>query len=38
MIIGNRLMFMSEHAAKEFEQKARKVIDMSKHNIKFVTT
>lgn len=37
-IAGNRLMLTSEHTAKEIEQKARKVIGMLKHGIKFTPT
>lgn len=37
-IAGNHLMLTSEHTAKEIEQKARKVMGMLKHGIKFTPT
>lgn len=37
-IAGNHLMLTSEHTAKEIEQKARKVLGMLKHGIKFTST
>ena len=37
-IAGNHLMLTSEHAAKEVEQKARKVMGMLKRGIKFTPT
>lgn len=37
-IAGNHLRLTSEHAAKEIEQKARKVLEMLKRGIKFTPT
>jgi len=37
-IAGNHLMLTSEHAAREIEQKARKVMGMLKRGIKFTPT
>ena len=37
-IAGNHLRLTSEHAAKEIEQKARKVLGMLKRGIKFTPT
>ncbi len=37
-IAGNHLMLTSEHTAKEIEQKAKKVMGMLKHGVKFMPT
>ena len=37
-IAGNHLMLTSEHAAREIEKKAKKVMGMLKHGIKFTPT
>ena len=37
-IAGNHLTLTSEHTAKEIERKARKVMEMLKHGIKFTPT
>ena len=37
-IAGNHLMLTSEHAAREIERKARKVMGMLKRGIKFIPT
>lgn len=37
-IAGNHLTLTSEHTAKESERKARKVMEMLKHGIKFTPT
>lgn len=37
-IAGNHLVLTSEHTVKEIEQKARKVMGMLKHGIKFTPT
>lgn len=37
-IAGNHLMLTSEHAAREIERKARKVMGMLKRGIKFTPT
>lgn len=37
-IAGNHLMLTSEHTAREIEQKARKIMSMLKHGIKFTPT
>ena len=37
-IAGNHLMLTSEHTAKEIELKARKVMGMLKHGVKFTPT
>jgi hypothetical protein len=37
-IAGNHLMLTSEHAVKEIEQKARKVMGMLKRGVKFTPT
>ena len=37
-IAGNHLMLTSEHTAREIERKARKVMGMLKHGIKFTPT
>ncbi len=37
-IAGNHLMLTSEHVVKEVEQKARKVMGMLKHGVKFTPT
>ena len=37
-IVGNHLMLTSEHTAREIERKARKVMGMLKHGIKFTPT
>ena len=37
-IAGNHLMLTSEHTVKDIEKKAKKVINMLKHGIKFTPT
>lgn len=37
-IAGNHLMLTSEHTAREINQKARKVMGMLKHGVKFMPT
>ena len=37
-IVGNYLMLISEHTAKEIEQKAKKIIAMLKRGVKFTPT
>ena len=37
-IAGNHLMLTSEHTANGIEQKARKVMGMLKHGVKFTQT
>lgn len=37
-IAGNHVMLTSEHTAKELERKARKVMKMLKHGVKFTPT
>lgn len=37
-IAGNHLVLTSEHVIKDVEQKARKVVAMLKHGVKFTPT
>ena len=37
-IAGNHLMVTSEHTVKELEKKARKIMGMLKHGVKFTPT
>lgn len=37
-IAGNHLILTSEHTVREIEQKAKKVIGMLKHGVKFTPT